>query len=316
MNKMNAPFILKPTGKGYLWGGTRLISEFGKDIGLSPLAETWECSVHEDGPSYVGDITLKDFLNSHPEYVGNKAFNLLIKFIDAKIDLSVSVHPDDAYALANEKQNGKTEMWYVLDAKEDTKIVFGLKSGITKQVLEDSLRNGTIQECLREVPIKKGDVFLIKPGTVHSIGAGALIAEIQESSNLTYRLFDYDRLDKNGKKRELHIGKAMDVIDFNHNDDYIVRNNALSYCPGVTRELLAKCDYFETYKLDIDTQDNEPVPFSTKEVFKVLLCIDGQGNMSFLQNDLAFKKGDCIFVPANSIDISITGKTTLLEING
>lgn len=207
---MNRPFLLKPAGKDYLWGGNRLNDDFTKGIALSPLAETWECSTHPDGPSTAasGEFegqSLSDVLMAHPEFLGTHPktkgeLPILIKFIDAKKDLSVQVHPTDAYAAEHENgQLGKTEMWYVLDAAKDTSLVYGLKTDVEKERLRAAIEKGTVEKYLQKVPVQKNDLFYIEAGTIHAIGAGALIAEIQESSNLTYRIYDYDRVDRNGK---------------------------------------------------------------------------------------------------------------------
>ena len=172
-----SPILLTPSGKDYLWGGNRLKTEYGKDIELTPLAETWECSVHPNGPSYAvsGEhkgMTLAEIIKMHPEYVGNKNTQIpvLIKFIDAAKDLSVQVHPSDEFAREYENgQNGKTEMWYVLEAKEGAKLVWGFEHKVTKEILEKDITDGTLQNDLHYVPVHKGDVFLIESGTVHAI---------------------------------------------------------------------------------------------------------------------------------------------------
>lgn len=222
--KKAIPFLLKPVGKDYLWGGKRLQSEFGKDCGMNPLAETWECSTHPDGISivvsgiYAGQ-NLKEVLEEHPEYLGScsdtySELPIIIKLIDAQQNLSVQVHPNDAYAKTYENgQNGKTEMWYILDAAPDAHLVYGFCQTISRSELRQHLENGTIEPYLNWIHVKKGDVFFIKAGTVHAIGAGILLAEIQQSSNLTYRLYDYNRTDQNGNKRKLHIERALNVID-------------------------------------------------------------------------------------------------------
>ena len=219
MNDGNMPLLLRPSGKDYLWGGSRLNDEFEKGINLSPVAETWECSTHPDGPSYVvggefAGMKLAEVLRNHPEYLGERhrgmtELPILIKFIDAKKDLSVQVHPTDEYAREHEKgQLGKTEMWYVLDAGRDAKLVYGLKRDSSEAEVRKAIANGTLMNYLQQVPVRKDDLFFIEAGTIHAIGAGTLVAEIQENSNLTYRLYDYDRTGKDGKKRELHIDKA------------------------------------------------------------------------------------------------------------
>lgn len=195
MQNKNKPLLLRPSGKDYLWGGSRLNDEFEKNIDMDPLAETWECSTHPDGPSYVvsgefGGQELAEVLRAHPEYLGERhkgenTLPILIKFIDAKKDLSVQVHPTDEYAQENENgQLGKTEMWYVLDAGRDAKLVYGLKQNCTKAEMRRAIADGTVMKYLQKVPIHKDDLFFIQAGTVHAIGAGALVAEIQENSNL------------------------------------------------------------------------------------------------------------------------------------
>lgn len=213
---------LTPTGKDYLWGGTRLRKEYGKKIDLNPLAETWECSVHPDGPSYVANgiykgQTLAEVLSAHPEYLGTKVENgklpVLVKFIDAKKDLSVQVHPNDEYARAHEGDNGKTEMWYVIDADEGASLIYGFQHEVTEEILRKAIETGTLGKHLQKVPVHKGNTHFVPAGTVHGIGKGTLVAEIQESSNVTYRVYDYDRVDKNEKKRELHFDKAVQVMN-------------------------------------------------------------------------------------------------------
>ena len=195
------PFLLKPAGKDYLWGGNRLQTEFNKELPLEPLAETWECSTHPAGPSIIASgiyegMSLTQLLAEHPEFLGTHPgaegeLPILIKFIDAKKDLSVQVHPTDEYAREHENgQLGKTEMWYVMDAAPDAHLIYGFYHDIEKFQLKESLENGTVEKYLQKIKIQKDDVFLIEAGTVHAIGAGALIAEIQENSNLTYRLYD------------------------------------------------------------------------------------------------------------------------------
>lgn len=326
-NSRNKPFLLKPAGKDYLWGGNRLNTEFAKDVDLSPLAETWECSTHPDGLSYIASgeytgISLAEVLNMHPEYLGRyiESDNLpiLVKFIDANQKLSVQVHPDDAYAKTHENgQRGKTEMWYVLDAAKDAYLYYGLYSTVEKEVLRNSLSNGSTEKYLQKVNIKAGDVFLIKPGTIHAIGAGALIAEIQECSNLTYRLYDYDRIDKNGEKRELHIEKGLDVANLEAFPEPRQPLRVLKYKPGVASELLVRCKYFEIYRMIINTERRQTVYYQSDEVsYRVLLGISGCGTISFAGETLNVYKGDCVFVPANSDRITLHGSMQFLDIRG
>lgn len=324
----NSPFLLKPTGKDYLWGGNRLNDDFNKNIDLTPLAETWECSTHPDGPSYIASgkykgKTLIEVLKEHPEYLGthpkaNGELPILIKFIDAKKDLSVQVHPNDEYAMKYENgQLGKTEMWYVLDASKDAKLVYGFNCNMNKETVKCSIDNGTIEKYLHKVPVHKDDLFYIKAGTIHAIGAGALIAEIQENSNLTYRLYDYNRVDKTGKLRELHIDKALDVMDYKASKDIKQPIRVHKYKKGYSSELLCRCKYFEVHKEKINTENcKEMFHFQTESnSFHVLLCVDGCGTLISKEEIIPFFKGDCIFIPANSVELKIHGVADLLNIN-
>ena len=328
MNTGNLPLLLRPSGKDYLWGGRRLKDEFEKELDLEPLAETWECSTHPDGPSFVSGgvfdgMKLVDVLQRHPEYLGERhkgetALPILIKLIDAKQDLSVQVHPTDAYAREFEGgQLGKDEMWYVLDAGKGASLVYGLNQDCTKEQLRQALADGTVMRYLQKVPIHKDDLFFIRAGTIHAIGAGALVAEIQESSNLTYRLYDYDRLDKDGKKRELHIEKALAVADLHSSAEPRQPLRVLRYRQGMASELLTRCKYFEVYRMLVNTERRQKVHYRADELaFRVLLCVNGCGVLTFDGGELLFYKGDCIFVPADSAVLTIHGQVQFLDIRG
>lgn len=330
---MNKPFLLSPSAKDYLWGGRRLNDEFGKNIDLTPLAETWECSTHPDGPSVVASgmdagRLLTEVLQEHPEYLGSHVAGMevlakgelpiLIKFIDASADLSVQVHPSDAYAREHENgQLGKTEMWYVLDAAKDAHLVYGLRQTIEKDKIRKAIAEGKVEKYLQKVPVCKDDVFFVEAGTIHAIGAGALVAEIQENSNLTYRLYDYDRVDKNGLKRPLHVEKALEVANLEKAEAPRQQLRVLRYEPGCARELLCRCKYFEVHRLLINTQRRNVVTFASDELsFRVLLCINGCGTLQFENEILNIYKGDCIFVPANSVEMVIHGNLQFLDVRG
>jgi mannose-6-phosphate isomerase len=327
---LNRPFLLKPVGKDYIWGGSRLNDDFAKGIDMSPLAETWECSTHPDGTSIVASgeydgEKLSEVLQRHPEYLGTHPKSkgelpILIKFIDAKSDLSVQVHPDDKYAHDYENgQLGKTEMWYVLDATKDAKLVYGLSRELSKDILRNSIMNGTVEKYLQKVPIKKDDLFYIESGTIHAIGAGALIAEIQENSNLTYRMYDYDRVDKNGNKRELHIEKALEVANLKASAAPRQPLRVLRYRQGCASELLCRCKYFEVHRMIVNTERcRRLVDYQADATsFRVLLCTDGCGSVYFGAGEgLRFFKGDCIFIPANSAVIKIHGNAQFLDVRG
>ena len=328
MTEQRQPFLLKPAAKDYLWGGSRLNDDFAKDIPLSPLAETWECSTHPDGESLIASTgqTLTTVLAEHPDWLGSHPLSvtggkpelpILVKLIDAKKDLSVQVHPDDEYAMRVEHSLGKTEMWYVLDARKNSKLIYGFNRDVNAEVVKRALQEGTIEKILNHVPIRKDDLFFIEAGTVHAIGAGALIAEIQESSNITYRLYDYNRKDKNGNTRELHIEKALEVADLRSSLEPRQPMRVLKYRNGYASELLTRCKYFQVERVLLNTEiQRRLVDFKTDAgSFHTLLCVDGCGSMSGDGFMLNFFKGDCIFVPAESMVVHMHGRAQLLNIS-
>lgn len=323
------PFLLKPACKDYLWGGTRLIDEYGKKYGISPLAETWECSIHPDGVSVIDsgiykgmplDVLLRGYpelLGTHPEKIaGGGQLPILVKFIDAGTEASVQVHPDDEYARMHENgENGKAEMWYVLEATEDAKLIYGFYRDMDRETIKEALSNGSIVKYLNKVKVKKDDVFFIEPGCVHAIGAGTLIAEIQQNSNVTYRLYDYDRCDQNGNKRELHVDKALEVANMKASGIPRQPMRMLKYQPGCATELLCRCKYFQVERMLINADRKECAVelVSGEESFVILMCLDGNGLLKSGE-ELLFKKGDCIFVPASSSKMQIEGKAQFLKI--
>lgn len=312
------PLKLKPAVTDYLWGGTRLKTEFGYESDKDIAAEAWVLSCHKDGPSTVtnGEMagkTLPEVL----EIWGHKAlgeraekfpyFPLLIKLIDAKDKLSVQVHPDDNYALKNEGEYGKTEMWYVVDCDEGAELIYGFKEDISKEEFERRIRDNTLTEVCNFVPVSKGDVFFIGAGTLHAIGKGILIAEVQQNSNTTYRVSDYGRLGADGKPRALHIEKALDVTE--------CKKPALPYGQvgditksgkDIKREL-ASCDFFKACKVDL----NEKFTVNSKESFVSLLCLSGNATLFWDDGSMQFEKGDSVFVPAG-FDVKLEGKAEIL----
>lgn len=312
-NWIREPFLLKPAVKDYLWGGNRLNDEFTKGIDVFPLAETWECSANADGVSVINSgvfngLDLLYLISIHPEFLGSHhkttgKLPILVKLIDAREDLSIQVHPDDNYARRYENgEYGKTEMWYVLAASKDSHLVYGLRNKVSKAILREAIENGTIENYLQKIYVKKNDVFLVKPGTIHAIGKGTLIAEIQQNSNLTYRLYDYDRIDKNGNKRSLHIEKALDVIDFDATKEPKQPVRLMKYYRGLATEVLCRCKYFQVERMLINTERLRTlVEMKSDELsFQVLLCVDGCGTITGESGTQNFFKGDCFFVPASS----------------
>ena len=323
---INKPFLLSPAAKDYLWGGSRLNDDFNYGISMSPLAEVWVCSTHSDGTSFVDEYgcSLRELLLKHPEFLGTHAIRLadgelpiLIKLIDADKDLSVQVHPDDEYARIHEDSLGKTEMWYVLDAENDSRIVYGFNHDVTSENVLESLESDKLESILNYIPVKKNDIFYIESGTVHAIGAGTLVVEIQENSNVTYRLYDYNRVDKDGRKRPLHIEKALDVIDLKVKRTPRQPLRLMKYRRGCANELLCRCKYFQVERMLLNTLVyQESVDYKTgSNSFHVLLATHGNGNISGDGFNIDFFKGDCIFVPADSTDIKLYGKADLLDVS-
>ncbi len=323
---MRLPFLLEPSAKDYLWGGTRLNDDFGKGIDLIPLAETWECSTHPDGESHAGGETLSKVLARHPEWLGTHPLAtthgkpelpIMIKLIDAKTDLSVQVHPADEYALKHEGSLGKTEMWYVLEARPGAKLVYGFHHDVTPEIVREALESHSIESLLNHVPVHKDDLFYIEAGTVHAIGAGCLVAEIQESSNLTYRLYDYDRIDANGKPRPLHVEKALEAANLRSSVVPRQPMRVFRYRQGCASELLTRCKYFQVERMLLNTEiQRSLVPYQTgPNSFHALLCLDGCGSISGEGFSMNFFKGDCFFVPAESIPMKLHGKAQFLDIS-
>lgn len=299
---------LAPSFKDYLWGGHRLVEEYHKQYEGEVLAESWELSCHPDGPStivngkYAGK-TLEEYIRGEgKEVLGThcyrfRDFPILTKFIDAKDNLSVQVHPNNRYALKNERQYGKTEMWYVMDAGEDAYLYYGFRREISKEEFEQRIKEDTLLEVLNAVPVQKGDVLFIESGTIHAIGKEILIAEIQQNSNVTYRVYDYGRVGKDGKKRDLHIEKALAVTS----RVPIVRDKS-SY-PHV-----ADCDYFTVDKLNLDGRMmNRMEGFVSEESFASILILDGKGRISSGEEILSFQKGDSLFLSAGSGSYQVEG---------
>lgn len=298
---------LKPATKDYLWGGHRLAEEYGvEDIG-PVLAEAWELSCHPDGPSiienghYAGK-SLQEFIDAEgTQVMGTNCerfleFPILTKFIDAKDNLSIQVHPDNAYALKNEGQYGKTEMWYILDAEPGAFLYYGFKKEISKEEFAQRIQENTLLEVLNAVPVHKGDTFFIQSGTLHAIGKGILIAEIQQNSNVTYRIYDYARVGKDGKQRELHVDKSLDVTNRAPAAEH-------DYYPH-----LGDCDYFTVDKLNLDGKVQKSIQGVVDETsFLSVLILDGKGTIQSGDESLSYKKGDSFFLSANSGDWKIEG---------
>lgn len=304
---------LKPACKDYLWGGRRLADEYGIETDREILAEAWELSCHPDGPSVIAEgqdagKTLAAFIQENgPGVLGRncrrfREFPILIKFIDAKENLSIQVHPGNRYALQNEHQYGKTEMWYVMDAGEEAFLYYGFKREISLEEFEQRIREDSLLDVLHAVPVQKGDVLFIESGTIHAIGANILIAEIQQNSNVTYRVYDYGRVGPDGKKRDLHIEKAMAVT----NRVPIIRS-------GRSYPHVADCDYFTVDRLNLDGRMMRRVEgIVTNDSFVSILVLDGEGTISCNDQCMAYKKGDSLFLTAGSGSYMLEGRCDAL----
>lgn len=312
------PLLLKAPIKDYLWGGTRLIDEFGFKTDKEKAAEAWVLSCHKDGNSIVKNgehagKTLQEVLDVWgKEVLGAKAagftyFPILIKLIDAKDRLSVQVHPDDEYALAHEGEYGKTEMWYVVDCDEGAQLIYGFNQDISQGEFLERINNNNLSPVCNYVPVKKGDVFFIEAGTMHAIGKGILVAEVQQNSNTTYRVSDYGRLGADGKPRQLHIKQAVEVTKTEVPAmPYGNVGDVTLYPFGTVREL-AKCDYFTAELINLDGN----VGVYDNESFISLLVTEGEVLLSYTGGMMSLKKGDSVFVPA-TLKVSLIGTAEII----
>lgn len=280
---------LTPVLKDYLWGGYKLKGMFGRDNGGKKISESWEVSVHPDGPCRAEEGTLADYLAANPRAVDGEgsALPVLVKYIDAAQNLSVQVHPDDEYARRVEQDNGKTEMWYILSADEGAGIYCGFRRDTTKEEFLAKVADGTVEELLNFIPVHAGDCYLIKAGTVHAIGAGCVICEVQQSSNVTYRVYDYNRRGADGKLRPLHVEKAVDVINFRAFRDE-TGTGLPKAVPGGEIRLLTQCKYFRCRELKLSGKFSE----RNARSFTAVNILEGEGMI----NGEPFSAGDSFFI--------------------
>jgi len=319
---MYYPIKFKPVYKDYIWGG-RYFEKFDRVLPEGILAESWELSCHKNGVSIVsnGELegkTLPEIVKADTKNILGTKFPtdfdeipLLIKFIDANDSLSVQVHPDDNYAAVYEGGLGKNEMWYIVDAKPGAKLVAGIKTGVTKELFAQSIKENRIEECLLEVGVEQGDVINIPAGLVHAIGAGIVIAEIQQTSDTTYRVFDYNRVDSKGIGRPLHLEKALDVINF----DASARD---AKCSGVNVKVNDNCNktiflankYFACEHYDANGSFDEK---SDGSKFYIFICLEGEGKIVTGNMTVSFKAGETIFIPAAIGEYSVAGHFKALK---
>lgn len=304
----------------YIWGGNRLREEYGKELLSDKIAESWELSCHKDGQSVVADGEYKGKTLS--EYIAAKGnavlgtncarfeyFPILIKLIDAKDNLSVQVHPSNDYAMRVEGEYGKTEMWYIVDCEEGAELLYGFKHEISREEFAQRIADNTLLEVTNNVPVHKGDVFFIEAGTLHAIGKGILIAEIQQNSNTTYRIYDYGRVGADGKPRQLHVEKACEVTQLVPPKYPTKAQGAPQKIEGGVMTLLRSCEYFNVNRLQLDGE----VKLSADEKsFNSILVLDGSCTISANGESVYAQKGDSLFVDAGTGVYTINGSGQLI----
>ncbi len=312
------PMKFRPILKSAIWGGEKILSYKSLQSEQSHIGESWEISGVQGSESVVANgelegLTITDLLNIYgPKLLGrlnyerfNHKFPLLVKFIDAKLDLSIQVHPDDALASMRHNSNGKTEMWYVVDAEKSAKLRTGFVKSISPEEYISCINNNTIVDIVKEYEVEQGDCFFLPAGAVHSIGAGCFVAEIQQTSDITYRIYDFNRTDENGNKRELHTKQSIEAIDFSADKRYRQSYDRLLTDKPIE---VVRCPYFTTSVLQL----TKPISldYHGLDSFVVLICTRGNA----LINDVIVKQGDTILLPATTDQVDIkTGQCNLLS---
>ena len=314
------PLTFTPILKDRIWGGTKLKTYLNKSIISETTGESWEISTVPGDVSVVNNgffkgKSINEIIDLYPTEILGKTvvarfgnqFPLLFKFIDAKEDLSIQLHPNDELAKERHNSFGKTEMWYVMQADASSRLVVGFKNDSNQQEYLEKLANKDLVSLLNEYPVKRGDVFFLETGTIHAIGAGVVVAEIQQTSDITYRIYDWDRVDSNGNGRELHTELALDAINYQitaSKVDYIEQTNQAAKvvdCPYFVTNIVALQDHFIWKK--------------TKESFTVFMCTNGQFELILNGEIMRFQMGDTILIPAIIDHLTLKGKATILEIS-
>lgn len=324
MIKILYPLFFHPIHKERIWGSQKLAEKYNRDLPSDKIGESWEIACHDNGIGIIrnGSLTGMSLLNAIEKYgeklLGSavysadyRKFPLLIKILDAADVLSVQVHPDDSYAYIHENgELGKTEMWYVIDAVPDAKLVYGVKSGVSRDTFRYYLEQGQLEECLQTLEVKGGDVLYIPAGLVHAIGAGIMICEIQQNSDTTYRVYDWNRVDDKGSLRGLHIEKALEVIDFDsHHTSNKLPGLELNV-EGGRRILYIACDYFAMEKLIVDGAMDL---YIDGKRFQTLTCIEGSGKIHFDAGMELIMPGTSCLIPASLKKIIVEGNCTLIR---
>lgn len=318
------PLKFEPILKDKIWGGTKLKNIFNKPTTSDKLGESWELSGYENDESVVSNgflagNNLAELIEIYMgELIGDKVYDqygltfpLLFKLIDANDYLSIQVHPGDEVAAERHKSFGKTEMWYVVDADENAELIIGFSKDCSRDEYMDALDDNKVEELLQHVPVKKGDVFFIPAGLVHAIGKGVVVAEIQQSSDITYRIYDYKRMDDNGNERELHTEQALDVINFDASEN---PKTAYQVIPNDITPLVS-CDYFTTNLIQFDTALIRN--YGHLDSFIAYMCLEGSFIIEANDEKTVVNKGDTVLIPASIDEIGLTphDKVTLLEVH-
>ena len=321
MKKKLYPFKFKPILKDKIWGGNKLKNILNKKSLTETIGESWELSDVDSDTSVVvnGDLkgtTIKELLDKYKsDIVGKKnyevfgkKFPLLIKFIDAKEELSIQLHPNDYLAKKRHNSFGKTEMWYVLQADEDSKLIVGFNQEMNSEKYNQHVKNKSLTDILNFEKVKEGDTYFIEEGRVHAIGAGVMVAEIQQTSDITYRIYDWDRVDFKGDSRELHNDLALEAINYNHDDKFRVQ---YSKQKNVSNKMV-NCPYFTTNYLDLDS--NYKIT-NTNDSFMIYMCVEGDVIINYNEDVVKLKKGETVLIPATLTEFEIiTNKAKLLEV--
>ncbi|MES2239840.1 MAG: type I phosphomannose isomerase catalytic subunit [Bacteroidota bacterium] len=313
------PLQFEPILKERIWGGEKLKTVLNKNIQSVTTGESWELSTVEGDVSIIANGELKgkslmEIIDEAPnEILGTqvyekfgKQFPLLFKYLDAREDLSIQVHPNDTLAKERHNSFGKTEMWYIMQADEEARIIVGFKEKSNANEYVQNLENKRLLSILDDVKVKSGDVFFLETGTVHAIGAGLVVAEIQQTSDITYRIYDFDRVDAQGNERELHVDLALDAINYDKVDTYKQYAKELNQSNAVV-----DCPYFTTNYIPLD---GELSINKTAESFAVYMCVEGSFELDCNGLKYNYKKGDTVLIPAAIQVFVLSGKASILEI--
>jgi mannose-6-phosphate isomerase len=313
------PLQFEPILKERIWGGTKLKSYLNKPITSEITGESWEISTVENDVSIISNGSLKgkslnDIIDEFPEAVlgtkvyadFGKQFPLLFKYLDAREDLSIQLHPNDELAKKRHNSFGKTEMWYVMQADNDVRLIVGFKEKSSPEEYRQHINDKTIVDILDAKKVQQGDVFFLETGTIHAIGAGIVVAEIQQTSDITYRIYDFDRVDANGNKRELHVDLSMEAINY----ETIEAQKFYSKTENVSNEVV-NCKYFTTNFIPLD---GNATIYRHGESFTVYMCVDGDFRLTIDSETYTYRKGDTVLIPASLTDFQLTGNASILEI--